>query len=429
MRIGIIADCHLNKAVYKSISDRVMINLPFRTADFMRSFGYMIDKCINLPVDLVVIAGDIYDNFDPSNEVRGFFSSQMRKLSDSKIPVLIILGNHDVCMKHHALKDIKELGLKNIKVYEEPSILEYKQHRFLLFPYSLDIEQKKISIKDEYNKFIEEVETKSKDSAKLPTLFFGHFGTKGGKMNDYTDTVLLKASINEVTTNTTTTEIKKVKKEFINTNPNDISCSDLDKIGSDYVILGDYHSHQVLKTEKCIAMYTGSIEKTSMAEMDQKKGFILYDSEAEEIDYLGKCRFIEYPNCRPMMELKGDFITIKQKFADMNYDNYQEAIVKIVFEGDSEDLIGFSVGLEAFKKEIRQKINAIHIYHKQVVKNEAQEEQASVIEQQIMEKGHIEEADVIGVVKEMILEQIEDENEQKQTISLAEEIYEEMRTK
>lgn len=424
MKIGVISDCHLNKAVYKPVLDREWVNLPFRTADFMRSFQYMVDECIKLKVDLVVIPGDVYDNYDPSNEVRGFFSGQMCKLSDAKIPVLILIGNHDVCMKHHALKDIKELGLKNIKVYEEPAILDYKEHRFLLFPYSLDIEQKKITIKDEFNKFLDKVNEKEKTSS--PVLFFGHFGVRGGKMNDYIDTVKSANVLEDLITNTTTTEIK-VKKEFINNNVNDISCADLDKLGADYVILGDYHQHQVLKTEKCIGMYTGSIEKTSMAERNQSKGFVLYDSEAEEIEFLGKCRFIEYPKCRPMIELKGDFMSIKQQFADLNYSTCQDAIVKIYFEGNTEDLVNFSVGLEPFKKEIKERTNAIHVYHEQFVKNEEQELKASIIEQQIMEKGHIEETDVIDVVKEMISEQIDDEKECQLTIALAEKIYEETR--
>lgn len=429
MKIGIISDCHLNKAVYKSVSDRIWANLPFRTADFMRSFEYMIDKCIEMAVELVVIPGDVYDNFDPSNEVRGFFSSQMSKLADAKIPVIILIGNHDVCMKHHALKDIKELGLKNIKVYEEPSILEHKGHQFLLFPYSLDIEQRKITIKDEFDKFVEKVQANKKD---MPTIFFGHFGVKGGKMNEYIDTATIRNLMDETTTETTTTETEievKVKKDYINTNINDISCEDLDRLEADYLILGDYHQHQVLKTKNGIGMYTGSIEKTSMAEREHTKGFIVYDSDAEEIEFLGKCRFVEYPNCRPMVELKGDLVEIKKQFAQLDYPKYQDAIVKISFEGNSEDLVGFSIGLEPFKKEIKERINAIHIYHKQVIKNEEQESKASEIEKQIMEKGHIEETDVIGVVKEMVIEQIEDKEEQKLTIELAEEIYEETRTK
>ena len=418
MKISIISDCHLNKAVYKSVSDREFTNLPFRTADFMRALKYMINKSIDMEVDLVVIPGDIYDNFDPSNEVRGFFSSQVKKLCDAKIPVIILIGNHDVCMKHHALKDIKELGLKTIRVYEKPSIVKFKGHKLLLFPYSLDIEQQNVTVKDEFYSFLKKVQD---NDEKLPTMFFGHFGVKGGKLNEYL------RSINVLTTDTTTTECQ-VKTNYINTNPNDISCDDLDKLGAEYVILGDYHEHQILKTKKCIAMYTGSIEKTDITEITQKKGFILYDSEAEEIEYLGKCRFIEYPNCRPMIELKGSDITeLRQKFDSMDHSKYQNAIVKISFKGKSDALLTFSIGLDAFKKDIKQKINAIHVFHQQGIENEDQREEASRIEQQIMERGHIEETDVIDVVKDMIVEKIDDDTEQKITVDLAVDIYNEAR--
>jgi len=45
-----------------------------------------------------------------------------------------------------------------------------------------------------------------------------------------------------------------------------------------------------------------------------------------------------------------------------------------------------------------------------------------------MEKGYLEETDIINVVKEMISEQIEDKEECQSTIDLAEKIYEETRT-
>jgi len=425
MKIAVVPDLHLNKSVYKGVKDRDIPSLPFRTVDFMKAFEYVVDKCIqDLHPDLLIVPGDVYDHPSPSNEVRGFLSSQLEKLTSEKIPVVILLGNHDVYQKNHALKDIQELGLKNIRVIEEPTILKYQDVKFLMFPYSLDIEQKKITIREEFNKFLATI--KEEDDG-TPSIFFGHFGVQNAKINEYIDREFIANINTETDTNTTTTEITdEAKKAFRNNNPNDICNDDLDDIGADYVFLGDYHEFQILGTKKCIAMYGGSLEKSDFSEIKQTKGFLFYDSDAQPDEKTGKCRFIECPNCRPMIELKGNFDDIKKQFAKEDSTKLKNAIVKISFVGTTDELIAYSTGLEGFKKELREKIDPVHIISIQKIKNQAQDEEASKLEKEIMEKGHMEAEDVIKVVKEILAEKIKDEKELEATNVLAQEIYDEV---
>jgi len=424
MKIAIVPDNHLNLYRYKGVYDKQYPKVLFRSADFMRSFEWIVDKCINdLHPDLFVIPGDVYDSFDPSNEIRGFFSIQLEKLTSAKIPVIILVGNHEICQKHHALKDLQELHLKSIKIYDQPTTLTLSKSniKLLLFPYSLDIEQKKITLKEAFNQFVDKIQEEKDDT---PSIFFGHFGVRGGKLNQYEveKANAILGDILEEDEESVTTETRA----FINTNPNDVSVDDLDRIGAEYVFLGDYHEHQVLGTSKCVAIYPGSIEKTDFSEVDQKKGFDLYDSEAQPNGELGKCQFVEYPNCRPMKELKGNFAQIKKQFAELDPSEHQEAVVKIHFEGTSEELLDFSIGLEPFKKEIRTALNPIHICHVQKVRDKAQEEIVSKLEQEILDKGHIETDDIIAIVKEVVREQVDDKKEQEATIALAIEIANEI---
>lgn len=420
MKIGIVADLHLNKSIFKGVSDREKPGMPFRYCDFMRSFEYICGKMIEEKVEFVIINGDIYDNEYPTNPIQGFFSSQLHRLVNAKIPVLILLGNHDVCRKHHALKSIKELNLNNIKVIETPQIINYKNKaQLLLFPYSLDIESQKISIKDAFYNFAKEFKEKRIES--LPALFFGHFGVRGAAINQYEGkkTKQIKNK-NSEDTDTTTTLIK----DFINKNPEDISLDDLDNIGANYVFLGDYHKFNVLNTSNCIAMYTGSIEKNDFNEINQKKGFVIYDDDMQSDVKMGQTKFIEYPFCRPMLELKGSFEEIQKQFEKIDHTKYQNGIFKISFIGDTKQLMSFSAGLDELKKSIIQKTNAIHIFHEQKVKNNQMEELASDIAKEIDEKGHIEFTDVIEVVKEMITEQVSDPEEKNVIINLAIDIKE-----
>jgi len=390
MKIAVIADTHLNKSVYKEVMDREYPLLPFRNADFMRAFEWMTDECINnIHPDIFLVLGDIYDHYDPSNEIRGFFSSQLRKLTEAKIPVIILVGNHDACQKHHALQDIHQLGLKNIKVIEEPQIVNFKDERFALFPHSLDVERQTIDEKEEFLNFKKQIE---QEDIK-PSFFFAHLGIKGATLNEY------EVKTEAETTDTTTTPMKRA---FINSNADDVGLDDLDALGIPNIFLGDYHRHQILPTKNCLAMYCGSIEKSDLSEADQVKGFVVYDSEADIDKKMGKCSFITYPNCRPMFELKGNFVKIKEKFSKINSRDFQNAIVKISFVGNPSERTDFTIGIEGFKKEIREKTNAIYIFHTQKTINEEQEEAVSELEQELMEKGHIEAEDIIPIVNEMI---------------------------
>ena len=420
MKIAVVGDLHLNKVVYKGVMDKEYPMLPFRSADFIRSFMWIVDKCINdIKPDLFVIPGDTYDYYEPTNEIRGIFSAQLSKLTSKGIPCIILIGNHDVCKKHHALKDIQELNLKNIKVVESPKVIpNFQGVRILIFPYSLDIETKKKTLREEFKNFLE---TSEKNKSELPSVFFGHFGVKNAVLNEY---VVSKTETEDLTDTTTT--LSESKAEYFNRRASDIDSEWLDALGAEHVILGDFHKHQKLNTKKCYAMYTGSIEKTDIKEVDQKKGFIVYDSDAE-IGELGKCKFVEYPNCRPIVELKGTLLEMKKKFEEMDCNINKGAVVKLSFVGNGKELLDFSSGLDEFKNYIEDKIEPIHLYSTQKEQDEVEIQEVSKLEKEILEKGHISDEDVIQVIDEMISEKIKDDSEQKATVALGREIYEEVR--
>ena len=132
MKISIVPDVHLNRVTYEGnrIPDKEFPEVNFRAGDFMRAFRWTVKKSIEEKVDLFIIPGDIYDHHSPSNYVRGFFSSQISLLTAAKIPVLLLIGNHDVIRSSHSLDDISKLSLKGVKVVEEPQVFDFKDHSF-----------------------------------------------------------------------------------------------------------------------------------------------------------------------------------------------------------------------------------------------------------------------------------------------------------
>lgn len=408
MKISIISDCHLNKVNFSAFKDKES-GIPYKSHDFMKSFEFMVKKnAEEIKPDLLVIAGDIYDTYDPSNDVRAFFYRQINILTEAKVPVAIIVGNHDICKKSHALSPLAEIKNKNVKVIEEPEFLHFKDHILLFYPYSLSVERKLISNKELFYKFIKEKDEKlllDNELKELPVLFFGHFGVKGAALN-------LGHS----------TKGKKINHENINSD--DISIGDLDNIGANYVFLGDYHSHQILSTKKCISMYTGSIEKDNVTHRNIKKGFVVYDTDYEEDVQYGRSKFIEYPNCRPMVSISGSLNEIRKSVDNLNKIEHNEAAVKILFEGNIKDSHSYHLALPNIIAEIKDKIDPVHIMESQSIVDEEKAEAAKNMEEKIAESGHMTESDVMDVIYEMIKEQV-DENEYKEIVAIANQIKKE----
>jgi DNA repair exonuclease SbcCD nuclease subunit len=419
MRIGLIADPHLNKTIYKGVMDEEHPDLPFRNADMMRALEFAIDKNINeIYPDLVVILGDVYNTPHPLNPPRTFFNSQLRKLAAANIPTIILVGNHDICSKHHALEPIAALGLKTVKVIVSPTLTSFKDKILMLFPYSIEVEQGKVAIREQFHKFVASSKAtiaKNTSFQGKDIMFFGHFGVNGAVKNTYDEDESEAFS---------DFDIGPTKRDLINRKESDISLSDLDSIGAKYVFLGDYHQHQILPTKNSIAMYVGSPEKGNFAEKDHKKGFVVYDSDCPN-GSMGACTFIEYPFCRPMIELKGIYDSMIKDIE--SYPPSTKTLIKMCFIGDENQLLEYSLKLDDLKKKLQAKFKPIYILPLQKVINEEEAREASEIENEIMSNGHISDDDVKDVAEEGIKEKEKDPSEQMILIQMSNEVYEETR--
>lgn len=410
LKIAIVADCHLNRTSYKNEDDITFTSLSFRSFDFMKSFKWIVDQITtDIKPDLVVINGDVYDSFHPSNYSMAFFHSQLYRLSSSNIPVLILVGNHEVCQTTHALLSLKELRLKNVRVIDKPQTIIFNGHLLILFPYTIDVEQRKITIREEFFNFVSSVERKITESPELKgvtSLFFGHFGVKGALCNKYS----VKVGDNVC------------EKRLVNNKEGDISLADLEKIGATYIFLGDYHKHQVLDVKNSTAMYSGSIERTDMSEANDQKGFIVYDSESQIDGKYGKCKFIVYPNVRPMVEFRGDYQSIVKQINQIA-GTHNGSIVKIKFSGDENNRIEFDSNRKELERLIKDKIDPIFIMKTQFDVVADGEKKLSETEQSASEKDYLTDVEVINVVKDIICEKVKDKKECDNLIVLANEIY------
>ena len=356
MKIAIVADPHLNDNTYFEIKDKVHTHLPFRTIDAMKAFEFIVDKAISEKVEAFVNLGDTFDSPNPHNDVSAFFNAQMKKLVNANIQVFVIIGNHDAAKKHHALKPIRELNV--INVIDTPLIIsdKIKEHVLFFFPHSMDIEHGVISQKQAFFDFAKAINEGNYSGKKI---FFGHIGLNGASVNQYVD----KSIVNMLDYSS----VRRMKKKnFYDSDSDKVSVGDLDLLSVDYIFLGDYHRHQKLPTKNSESMYVGSIERTDFNEIGQKKGFVIYDSEA--VDKKDVVVFHEYRECRKFVELIGSFNDIKEAAKKINVADNKHAVVKLTFHGTNLEYIEFSKKYDKIKDWIIKNIEPVHfIFDRKII--------------------------------------------------------------
>ena len=92
IRILHVADCHLGYVPgwLGELAER-------READFRRTFERIIDIACDRAetIDLVVIAGDLFERHDPDERTVAVARRQFQRLADRNLPVVLVPGNHD----------------------------------------------------------------------------------------------------------------------------------------------------------------------------------------------------------------------------------------------------------------------------------------------------------------------------------------------
>ncbi|CAN7689127.1 metallophosphoesterase family protein [Rhizobium sp. LjRoot258] len=88
------ADLHLGSPMLGLASKDADVAAQFIEAT-RNALSTLVSKAIDLAVDFIVIAGDIYDGDWKDNKIGLFFNREMARLQRAGIPVYLLRGNHD----------------------------------------------------------------------------------------------------------------------------------------------------------------------------------------------------------------------------------------------------------------------------------------------------------------------------------------------
>src|SRR5204863_8372149 len=82
-----------------------------------------IDWALENDVHLVIIAGDIFKNRDPTPTVQREFARCIRRLSAADLPTFIIVGNHDIpdaCKRANSVEIYSTLEVPQVTIAHQP---------------------------------------------------------------------------------------------------------------------------------------------------------------------------------------------------------------------------------------------------------------------------------------------------------------------
>ena len=236
-------------------------------------------------VDAVIIAGDVYDRGIPPIDAINLFDEIINKLTERKIFVLCIAGNHDSAARLNFGSRLMSKANFFLKTQPEknpePIILQdnFGEIYFSLIPFFEPIEIKEIFLSEE--NFSEQLtseaaskiyvaETRKKIPAGKRSVAVAHLFAAGGITSDS-------------------------ERKFVG----GVENVDTENFSAyNYTALGHLHKPQTMKKTNFIVRYSGSPLKYSFDEANHDKGVTLVDIDGE-----GKI-FFEHIKLNPRRNVK-----------------------------------------------------------------------------------------------------------------------------
>jgi exonuclease SbcD len=337
--------------------------LSSRLGDFLKTLNIALDWALANDIHLVLIAGDIFKNRDPTPTVQREFARCIHKLSSAGLPTFILVGNHDVpnaLQRANTVEIYSTLAVPNVTVAQKPGahVIETKMGsaQIVALPWlSRSYLLSKIDLRnltpDELNKeLLDLVETFIDSSAdkldpSMPAILAAHASVQGAVFSSERD-IMLGQDV--------------VLPKAVVANPR-----------FDYVAMGHIHKYQVLSEGKPPIVYPGSLERIDFGEQNDKKGFVSVEIGEPGKDGVRpvKHEFHEVPARR--------FLTIKVNAAtdfpteealrriEEHEEEIKDAVVRLVIETTPEYL------RDLRQDDIRRALNAKEPSFGSVVTNSA----------------------------------------------------------
>jgi len=242
IRILFVADSHIGF----DLPQRPRVARHRRGHDFLANYRTALGPAMRGEVDVVVHGGDVFDRSRPVPSTAYQALEPLRRLAASGVPVFIVPGNHERSRIPHARFALHP----NVHLFDRPRSfsLEIRGHRIVLagFPYERE------NVRGRFPDLLRE--TGWEDHGADSRLLCMHHCVEGATVGPADFTFTTAADV---------IRLRDIPSEFR------------------AVLSGHIHRHQVLTRDlsrrkiPTPVLYPGSIERTSLAELGEPKGFMM----------------------------------------------------------------------------------------------------------------------------------------------------------
>jgi exonuclease SbcD len=235
--------------------------------DFLNALDQVVDTAVEEKVDLVIFAGDAYKDRNPQPTFQRAWGERMMRLSEAKIPTVLLVGNHDVAPaagRAHTLHEFKTLEVPFLHVADRIALIEAEMLgcpiQIISVPW---VSRSQLMTREEtagksLNEVLQQIEEKVTEVVQrlietadpdLPLILTAHASVGGAKYGSERAVML--------------------GHELV------LSNSMIRDPRIDYVALGHIHKHQTVHEAHPPAVYPGSIERIDFGEVKEQKGFVI----------------------------------------------------------------------------------------------------------------------------------------------------------
>ncbi len=253
--------------------------LSVRIIDFLKALDQIVDCAIDEKVQIVLFAGDAYRNPTPVPTYQREWGKRMKRLSNARIPLLMLTGNHDIspaggrasALQEYDTLEVPYLHLaKTIRLWK-PEDLHDVPVQVLTVPWvskssmisALGLQR--LTSDEIYARLEDEISERIRASMEeidpdIPVIMMAHYAVPGASYPNRQAVTLGREVM--------------------------LSAGLVKDSRFSYSALGHIHKYQDLNSgEQPPVIFSGSIERVNFGETDEEKGFVLAEIENHHASY------------------------------------------------------------------------------------------------------------------------------------------------
>jgi exonuclease SbcD len=268
-----LADIHIGIENYGRLDSKAGLNS--RVVDFLRRLSQVIDMALEREVDACVFAGDAYKNQRPSPTFQREFARRIKRLSDEGVPVVLLVGNHDMATADRAASSLEIFGVFDVPGVivadrEEVHQITCKRNQPLqvaTVPYP---QRTRLLTREQYkNMTLDDLDM---EIARILGQNFADLAAEASEQPDIPAVLTAHLSVSEAKQGSEQSVM--IGRDVV------VLKSVLANPAWDYVALGHIHKHQELNGgQHPPIVYPGSLERIDFGEEGERKGFVMAQIE------------------------------------------------------------------------------------------------------------------------------------------------------